>query len=420
MTRFSTFSMLVAFGLLAVACSQEPQTEICDDGIDNDMDELIDELDDDCQSDDPWGDDDTDEPTGDDDCAGDDSDCDGWADNQDCAPNDPSVNPDALEVCDGVDNDCDGDVDELDECADVVDSDGDGWADDQDCEPNNGSVNPGALEVCDGVDNDCDGSVDELDECSETDPTAAEDCSNGVDDDGDSLIDLDDADCDYCADNDGDGYAEVEYDFEVCDGSLAGDCDDSDAAVNPGQSESAGNGIDDDCDGFIDADFDGDGELGTADGGDDCDDNDAAVNTSAVDVVNEVDDDCDEQTDPLTLTWTLYGWQPYALYMGQAEYSTSSTVVFNVYREQYDGANWWPSVDLNAISGADYAIDHSMEGLNLVEVAEYWDTTSSDVVLEDANGDTVNLDPWMIHVELDPDGLGGSWPNAHVDAWDYF
>jgi hypothetical protein len=111
-------------------------------------------------------------------------------------------------------------------------------------------------------------------------------------------------------DADGDGY----------DDTL--DCDDADPAVNPGAEETC-NGVDDDCDGAVDADdpgvidavvfyadADGDG-FGAADAptlaceaGDglvadatDCDDADAAVHPGADEVCNGADDDCDDAVD---------------------------------------------------------------------------------------------------------------------------
>lgn len=86
-----------------------------------------------------------------------------------------------------------------------VDNDGDGYNTTTDCNDADPTIHPNAAEMCDGVDQDCDGVVD-----------------NGFD-------------------ADGDGYS-----------SCGGDCDDTNAAVNPGAAEVPANGIDDNCNGQID------------------------------------------------------------------------------------------------------------------------------------------------------------------------
>ena len=74
-----------------------------------------------------------------------------------------------------------------------------------------------------------------------------------------------------------------------------GDCDDTNAAVNPGATEIC-NGIDDNCDGEIDEGFDADGDGYTTCGGD-CDDGDPAVNPGAMEICNDIDDNCDGNID---------------------------------------------------------------------------------------------------------------------------
>lgn len=102
----------------------------------------------------------------------------------------------------------------------------------------------------------------------------------------------------------------------------ASDCDDGNAAVNPGATELCG-GVDEDCDGLIDdedpdvegseeAYLDGDGDgrgdpdtlfyvcavpLEAVSLGSDCDDADAAVHPAAPEVCNGKDDDCDGDVD---------------------------------------------------------------------------------------------------------------------------
>ena len=200
--------------------------EICD-GIDNDLDGLIDEGSVHPDADgDGFG------------APGEGSICveGGVEDHTDCDDGDPLAWPGATEQCDGVDNDCDGDIDEF-----VVvyhDRDGDGAGNIQDsaacgtpgtvnnsedCNDKDADIHPDADEPCDHVDNDCDGLIDD-----------------GV---GGWLLDLDgdgwgaDEQQTACT---GEGYAEA-----------GGDCDDDHAESHPGGIEVC-DGLDNDCDGEVD------------------------------------------------------------------------------------------------------------------------------------------------------------------------
>ena len=190
-----------------------------------------------------------------------------------CDDTTAAVSPAADEVCNTVDDDCDGAVDEasaLDAPTWYVDGDGDTYGDDAtgvracadpggrvttggDCDDGEGTVHPGAAELCNDVDDDCDGVADDA-------PT-----------DG-SLWYLD-------GDGDGVGGSAGVY---ACDppssGWLAstGDCDDGDVTSYPGAPAGC-DGVDHDCDGYLDGDLDGDGAISGACGGLDCDDTDPAV-----------------------------------------------------------------------------------------------------------------------------------------------
>ncbi|MFH2008500.1 MAG: hypothetical protein ABI333_18075 [bacterium] len=219
-----------------MGCGDDPSgslnVEHCDNGIDDNGDDLVD-------------------------CA--DPQCDGHA----------SCNPFTEYACDnGVDDDGDGTID----------------CDDPDCAMNQ-VCNPNTELACsNGVDDDEDGAMDCMDsDCWET-AACQEVCDDGVDNDLDGLKDCDDVDCrtdeacgsvtypeicDNQLDDDGDGFVDCEDDdcasaswcrsAELCNNGVDDDedglvdCEDDDCATNPWCFEyQCNNGLDEDGDGLVD------------------------------------------------------------------------------------------------------------------------------------------------------------------------
>jgi len=162
-----------------------------------------------------------------------------------------------------------------------------------DCNDSDPAIRPGSYDGCDGKDNDCDGQVDQ----------------------NDAFY--------WYRDADGDGFGDIDDKKLACIqpvGYVSNwpyDCDDTNPNIHPNATEAC-NGIDDNCDTYVDNtnegvtfyyDNDGDGYGGTTNSmkfcagitppapwsanDDDCYDYDANIHPGAVEVCNGQDDDCD-------------------------------------------------------------------------------------------------------------------------------
>ena len=339
--EFGTCQGTQTCGKKAWECdAQVPSEEVCD-GLDNDCNELIDEIDTDTDQD------------GDADCIDIDDDGDGVVDVKDNCPLDFNSNQADLDddgvgdVCDD-DDDNDGVVDQQDNCPEKAnedqsdvdedqlgdacdgDIDGDGSLNQWDCDPVNPDVHPGAQEVCDGLDNNCNMFIDEgfadADDDNVADCSDPDDDNDGILDDGDNSGVTGDTPCadgqvDMCDDNcqftpneqqgdvDGDLVGDVCDDDADADGFVnADDCQPLNPDVYPGAAEQC-NGFDDNCNGLVDEshpDFDNDLLADCIDPDDDndlepdeedCAPLNPAINSFAPELCNGFDDNCDGAAD---------------------------------------------------------------------------------------------------------------------------
>ena len=217
-----------------------------------------------------------------------DNDGDGSNSSVDCDDNNSNIFPGNMESCDGVDNNCNQMVDEgLTFLNYYRDNDNDGFGDNSmllsacsaptgfvlnntDCDDTNASIFPGNSESCDGIDNNCNQEIDE-----------------GV------------VFVDFFLDMDGDGFGDPSVSLNDCVQppgyvSIGTDCDDTDSTINPSAVEVPNNQIDENCDGLIEV-IDNDGDGVNSD--DDCDDDNATVFPGNTESCDGLDNNCNQEVD---------------------------------------------------------------------------------------------------------------------------
>jgi hypothetical protein len=238
-----------------------------------------------------------------------DADGDGFDAAFDCNDANPAINPSATEICNAIDDDCDTETDENVKSVFYADTDNDTYgnpvvttlactvpsgfvSNNSDCNDNNSLINPAATEICNIIDDDCDTQIDENvqsiffadsdndtygnlnvttfacsipsgfvsnnTDCNDAsnlvNPAAVEIC-NTIDDDCDTQVD-ENVKSTFYADSDNDSYGNLSVTTLACTVpsgfvSNSTDCNDANAAVNPGSAEVCNN-IDDNCNAVTD------------------------------------------------------------------------------------------------------------------------------------------------------------------------
>ncbi|MBX7107749.1 MAG: sulfatase-like hydrolase/transferase [Chitinophagales bacterium] len=173
----------------------------------------------------------------------------GYATNHtDCNDANALINPAGTETCNTLDDNCNGSADEglifinyypdadndnfgnqLNAGISLCSNPGTGYSvNNEDCNDNNAFINPAVTESCNGIDDNCNDTLDEGFALT----LFYQDADNDTFGDSTNQISACEAPAGYVADST--------------------DCNDNSATVNPGAPEILPNGVDDDCDGYID------------------------------------------------------------------------------------------------------------------------------------------------------------------------
>ncbi len=316
-----------------------------------------------------------------------------------------------------------------------------------DCNDANAAIKPGAQEVCDAsdIDEDCDGQSDDNDasvtgkityypdadhdnfgsafsagvaycnppawyttnktDCNDANaaiyPGKAELC-NLIDDDCDLLID-ENAGIIYFADNDHDNYGNVLSFVVSCTmpngyTTNSTDCNDNNAAINPGAAEIC-NSVDDNCnilvdDGaagttyYLDADSDGFGNpavsvttcntppIGFVANGSDCNDLNSLINPLAADICDGTDNNCNSITDDNAIGVTIS-------LSGPATGCKSEPVTLTATGTNIESYKWYKGTNPNSVAGqtnSTYTLTYDNTTVKAVVSNSFGCTATSEVV----------------------------------------
>jgi hypothetical protein len=133
---------------------------------------------------------------------------------------------------------------------------------------------------------------------------------------------------------------------EVC----GGDCQDVYANINPGQEEVWYDGVDADCSGGSDWDFDGDGYRSDVYGWEDCDDTNALIYPASEEALDRIDNNCngatDESISPETAKVIGVGDDDgegagNSITVADLNDNGVPDLVFGIYRYDYKGGSEW-------------------------------------------------------------------------------
>jgi len=230
--------------------------------------------------------------------------------------------------------------------------------DNTDCDDDDSDVNTSADEICDGIDNDCDG-----------------------------LVDLDDPDLVltvFYRDADGDGFGDINettLDCTVPDGYVSNDedCDDTSNMVNPDFPEVC-DGVDNDCDGLVDGldpdvgniewyqDNDGDGygtsasvlfqcipPVGYAAFSGDCDDGNANNYPGNEELCDGEDNNCNSQVDENCPEYPCDGIDVYVSSVNQDNYRAKQLLNSDAVADNHEDFAFYAEQEILLMAGFEVA-----------------------------------------------------------------